>query len=87
MKQLTIRITEEALQRRLHQVARQHGLSLNKAALLLLAKGAGLDKLERRSDIVGTSLDDLIGTWSETEEQAFLDTTQVFEQIDPMFWS
>lgn len=86
MKQLTIRGFDKELTSQLKRLARREGLSLNKAALLLLRRGAGLGAAQNQSDIVGDSLDQIIGTWSEEEEKDFLNTVQVFEQIDESLW-
>ena len=86
MRQLTIHSVDEPLLHRLQQLARQEGLSLNEAALLLLKRGAGLDPSHQRANEVGQSLDHLIGVWSQEEEQAFLQATELFNQIDDAFY-
>ncbi|MBI3466502.1 MAG: hypothetical protein HY000_26100 [Planctomycetes bacterium] len=83
--QLTVRGFDEHLERRLREVARQHGVSLNRAALYLLRKGAGLGPKPTKAD-VGDSLDRLIGSWSETEAEEFLETVSAFERVDNSFW-
>ena len=87
MKQLTIRGFDEELQHKLQQIARQEGLSLNKAALLLLRRGAGLDRKKDEPEVIGDSLDDFIGSWSAEQEKEFLDAVQTFEKIDDSFWA
>ena len=84
--QLTVRGFDEHLERRLRQVARQHGVSLNRAALHLLRKGAGLGPDATKADVVGDSLDGLIGSWSETEAEQFLKAVSAFERVDRSFW-
>ncbi len=37
--------------------------------------------------MIGDGLDEFIGVWSKEEEQEFLDSIQIFEQIDESFWS
>ncbi|MDA2937695.1 hypothetical protein MYX75_05455 [Acidobacteria bacterium AH-259-A15] len=69
MKQLTICGFDKELGKRLERLARKEGLSLNKAALLLLRRGAGLGVAQNQTDIVGDSLDHIIGSWSEEEEK------------------
>ncbi len=86
MTQLTIRGLDEQLEQRLLRLARSEGLSLNKAALVLMRRGAGLDSPDRR-DVIGDGLDDFIGVWSKEEEQEFLDSIRIFEQIGESFWS
>ena len=80
MKQLTLRGFDHDVERTLQKVAEQHGISLNKAALLLLREGAGLSK--GAADKVGNSLDHLAGSWPEDEAEAFLESLEVFETID-----
>lgn len=87
MNQLTLRGFDRALDRRVRELARRHGISRNRAALLLLRRGAGLEPAEadptRR---VGEALDRFIGTWSAREEQAVLEAASVFETVDEEMW-
>lgn len=85
MKQLTIRGFDEELARKIHRLARREGLSLNQAVLKLLRKGAGLEAKEE-VDIVGSSLDHLIGTWSAEEAEAIERAVADFEEIDESMW-
>lgn len=71
MDQLTIRGFDAHLARRLRELARAEGISLNRAALKLLRRGAGLEDSAEPSRAVGTALDGLIGTWSDEEARAF----------------
>jgi hypothetical protein len=86
MKQLTVRGFDKDLERRLRDVAKTRGVSLNQAALILLREGAGLDMPRRRANMVGDSLDALIGSWSKAEESEFLRAISVLEEIDPSLW-
>ena len=86
MKQLTVRGFDKDLERRLREVAKARGVSLNQAALILLREGAGLETARRRVDVVGDSLDDLIGCWSEAEEAEFLQAISGLEEIEPSLW-
>lgn len=86
MEQLTVRGFDKALERRLREVAKARGVSLNQAALILLREGAGLGTPGRRSKVVGDSLDHLIGSWSEEEERGFLEAVAGLEEIEPAFW-
>lgn len=86
MKQLTVRGFDKDLERRLRDVARTRGVSLNQAALILLREGAGLEAPRRRANVVGDSLDDLIGSWSRSEEAEFLRALNALEEIDPALW-
>jgi len=86
MTQLTLRGFDTQLEQYLRQLARRRGLSLNKAALFLMRKGAGFDKPAGRADVVGSSLDEFIGVWSKEEERDFLRTLEPFEEIEQDFW-
>ena len=86
MKQLTVRGFDKDLERRLRDVAKTRGVSLNQAALILLREGAGLEMPRRRADMVGDSLDGLIGSWSKAEEIEFLQSIRVLEEVDPSLW-
>ena len=86
MKQLTVRGFDKELQRRLREVAKAQGVSLNQAALILLRDGAGLGAPRRPAKAVGDSLDHLIGSWSEEEEAEFLKAIKGLEEIDPALW-
>lgn len=83
MRQLTVRGFDKALERRLREVARSRGVSLNQAALILLREGAGLVDSRRRTRVVGDSLDHLIGSWSADEEAELLRAIDDLEAIDP----
>ncbi len=87
MNQLSIRGLDKELARRLREVARERDISLNKAAILLLRKGAGLDTTNRDTNVVGESLDELIGCWTAEDEEEFLRSIGAFEQIDEALWS
>lgn len=53
MKQLTVRGFDDELTRRIRQLASRKGISLNRAALRLLRRGAGLGEPDGGPDIVG----------------------------------
>ncbi len=86
MKQLTIRGFDQELEQRIRGLARMEGLSLNQAALRLLRKGAGIGQQKDREDVVGSSLDHLIGTWSDEEAKMFMEAVEDFEKIDVSLW-
>jgi len=52
MKQLTVRGFDRGLERRLRELARERRVSLNRAALILLREGAGLDSPRARANLV-----------------------------------
>jgi hypothetical protein len=85
MNQLTVRGFDPALARRIREVAKARGLSLNQAAVLLIRQGAGLAPAEP-APCVGDSMKDLIGTWSREEEEEFRRAVRPFEEVDPDFW-
>jgi hypothetical protein len=86
MKQLSLRGFDPDLEKRIRELAREEGLSLNRAILRLLRKGAGLEDTRRSKAVVGDSLDYLIGKWSAREEKEFLKGIEPLEQIDRSFW-
>ena len=86
MYQLTIRGFDEELERRVRQLASREGISLNRAVLRLLRRGAGLGESNDKPEIVGDSLDHLIGTWT-AEEAAEMDRVlEDFSRIDEEMW-
>jgi len=82
--QITLRGLQPRVERELRELARREDISLNQAALRLLEKATGI--VVRHDDRIGNSLDHLIGTWSKDEADAFLDSIQSCEQIDPELW-
>lgn len=70
----------------IRHLAKTEGISLNRAALRLLSKGAGLPSPKERRAI-GNALDHLIGTWSEKEMNRFLASIRSCEQVDREFWA
>ncbi|HET6362105.1 MAG TPA: hypothetical protein VFH11_08610 [Gemmatimonadota bacterium] len=86
MKQLTIRGFDKELQRQIEDLARTRNLSLNKAALELMRRGAGLQEGPVRPNVVGHMLDQFIGSWSESRERELLEAITPFEEVDEAFW-
>lgn len=87
MKQLTLRGLDPELEHKLRTLARSQHWSLNRAALELLRRGAGLAQgPSDRGDVVGDSLDAFIGVWSADEERAFAQSIETLEDIDPALW-
>ena len=60
MNQITLRGMEPSLKNEVRRIAARQGISLNKAALLLLRKGAGMTSPGAPKGI-GDGLDDWIG--------------------------
>ena len=86
LTQLTIRGFDAELELKIRQLARRDGLSLNKAVLRLLRKGAGIASSADDVERIGTGLDEFIGTWSESRADAVNDATGDFGQIDESLW-
>jgi hypothetical protein len=86
-KQLTLRGFDEELATRIRGAARERGVSLNRAALALLRKGAGLGPPGDRGDVVGTALDHLVGTWTAQDEREIRTALRWTEVIDPELWA
>jgi hypothetical protein len=87
MKQLTIRGFDAELERCLRKLSAERHISLNRAALDLMRKGAGLVGAKPPTDSVGKTLDSFIGVWSREDEAEFLRSLEPLEQIDPELWS
>ena len=87
MDQLTVRGFEADLEAAMRRLAQRDGVSLNKAALRLLRKGAGLSDDARRADTVGTSLDHLIGSWTPAEANEIDRALADFETVDEASWA
>ena len=86
MNQLTVRGLDDELAERIQRLAKRDGTSLNQAALKLLRKGAGLADSGQRADTVGSSLDHLIGTWSDDEAAELDAALEEFKTIDEAAW-
>ncbi len=87
MDQLTVRGFEDDLEAAMRRLAQREGVSLNKAALRLLRKGAGLSDGAERADTVGTSLDHLIGSWTPAEADEIDLALTDFETVDEASWA
>jgi len=70
----------------IRRLARTEEISLNRAALRLLSKGAGLLEPKEQARGIGHSLDHLIGTWSDARASDFIDSIRSCEQVDREFW-
>jgi hypothetical protein len=86
MNQLTLRGFDPQLERCLRDLAREREISLNKAALLLLRRGAGLEQPTGAAGAVESALDSFVGVWSESDEREFLASLEGLEQVDPGLW-
>ncbi len=86
MKQLSLRGIDADLERKILDLARKEKISLNRATVRLLRAGAGLDTRGKSKEVIGGSLDHLIGTWSAKEAKDLLKSIEPLEQIDRSFW-
>jgi hypothetical protein len=87
LKQLTIRGFDPDVAEEVRELARRERLSLNQAVMQLLRRAAGRHKEgDARAHRVGSSLDDLAGTWSERDEKEFARAIEPLERIDEAFW-
>jgi hypothetical protein len=86
MTQLSLRGFDKQLERRLRELARREGVSLNKAALILLRRGAGLSQDVPASPGIGAALDHFVGRWSVADEKTLLDSIASCEAADESFW-
>ena len=84
--QLTIRGFEGELELCLRRLARERDISLNEAALVLMRRGAGLETTQDPPDVVGDSLDHVMGTWSAEEAAEFAEATRDFDRIGESIW-
>lgn len=86
MDQLSLRGFDKELARRIRDLARREHVSLNKAALLLMRRGAGLVDAQPSQATVGDALDQFIGRWSSADEKRLLDSIAPFETVDEALW-
>lgn len=84
MNQLTIRGFDDELADCIRNLARREGISLNHAVMRLLRRGANLD--EGDADVVGSSLDHLMGTWADEDADAIDRALGDFSRIDETMW-
>ena len=84
--QLTIRGFDGELGLRLRRLAKEREISLNRAALVLMRRGAGLDAPSAGPDVVGDSLDHLMGIWSASEAAEFRVATRDLDRVDESLW-
>ncbi len=84
MASLTIRGIDDITAKRLKELAKREGLSVNALLLKILRQTLGIDKKKR--GVIYTDLDELAGTWTEEEYQAFLKRIEPFEEVDKEIW-
>lgn len=86
MDQLSLRGFDKELARRIKELARREHVSLNKAALLLMRRGAGLLEPVPSPATVGDALDQFIGRWSSADEKRLLQSIAPCETVDEALW-
>ena len=86
MQQLTLRGFDPGLERCLRELARERQISLNRAALLLMRRGAGLAAPGGAAGAVGSALDSFVGVWSKEQESELLEAIGPLDQIDEDLW-
>ena len=86
MDQLTVRGFDTQLSASIKRLARKEGISLNKAVLKLLRKGAELTDETTGGNTVGASLNYLIGSWTHAEADELDAALQELETIDEASW-
>lgn len=82
MNQLTVRGLGDNLAGRIQCLARREGTSLSQNALKLHRKGVGLEEASEGTDTVRSSLDHLIGGWTQAERDEFDAALKAFEMVD-----
>ncbi len=86
MDHLSLRGFDKELERRLREIARRENVSLNKAALLLLRRGAGLLEAAPSPAAIGAALDQFIGRWTQSDEKRLLASIASCESVDEALW-
>ncbi len=84
MNQLTLRGFDDELAKYIQDLAQREGISLNRAVMRLIRRGADLDHGE--ANVVGSSLDHLMGTWSTDEADRIDRALKDFSHIDEAMW-
>jgi hypothetical protein len=84
MKPITLRGVSPELERVLRRTAAETGESLNRVAIALLERGAGLARKPGR--VRHHDLDHLAGTWSDGEAKAFDRALEQQRRVDPELW-
>ncbi len=86
IKHLTIRGLDKQTEAELQHLARQRKLSINKAALALIRKGAGIRDDGHGPEVIAQALDPFIGSWSEADEQEFRNAIAELNRVDESLW-
>ncbi len=83
---LTIRGIDADTEVKLKNLAKRRNISMNKAALAFIRKGAGLKEPGDGPAVIGNGLDEFIGTWSAEDEKEFLAAIKDLDRVDPDMW-
>jgi hypothetical protein len=86
VNQLTVRGLDPRLTAEIQKLARAKGISMNKAALSILARGAGLDLPATNERQIGRAIDRFVGIWTDVQARDFSRSTRSLEQVDEDFW-
>ena len=86
MNQLTVRGLDDEISDHLRHLASREGISLNKAAVKLLRKGAGLTDDAGDERTIGSSLDFFIGSCTKAEADELAAALEEFHTIDESMW-
>lgn len=84
LKSITIHGLDESLENLISEKAQRQGTSLNQTIKMLLRQSLGIsaDAVKKRQ----AAFADIFGTWSKTDEKAFINKTKDFEHIDRKDW-
>jgi len=86
MAALAVRGLSARTARRLKEVARKSGVSVNKLVVSVLERAAGTAPVAPAGRPLHHDLDELLGTWSEAQHRAFSRAVRAFERIDDEMW-
>ena len=86
MNQITLNGFDDELMQEMKRLAKREGVSLNQLALRLLREGVRTADREEGAGIVGSSLDHLIGTWTDAEADEINAALEDFEVVDEAMW-
>jgi hypothetical protein len=86
MQQLSLRGFDKELERQIRLLARRERISLNRAALTLLRRGAGVMDAPDAAGTVGPALDSFVGRWSARDGRRLLDSIAACGAVDRELW-
>ena len=86
MRQITLRGIPDDVEAVVEEEARDKGISLNKAFLSLLRKGAEQRPRKKKAH-VRSEFRQFLGLWKEKEAAAFDETLREQRKIDEELWS